>query len=135
MNPELMHLKILLPFTVFAEIEDVKRLVVETGQGSFGLLPNRLDCTAALVPGILCYETATAGETFLAIDEGVLVKAGKEAFVSVRHAIGGAELGQLRKEVEEEYLRRSEQEKALRTTLAKLESDFIRRLVKFHKEE
>ena len=135
MNPELMHLKILLPFSVFAEVDDVKRIVVETTQGSYGLLPQRLDCTAALAPGVLYYETATGGETFLAVDEGVLAKAGKEVLISVRHAIGGAELGQLKEAVEEEFLRLNEQEKTLRTTLAKLESDFIRRLVKFNRQE
>lgn len=135
MNPELMQLKILLPFAVFAEVDNVKRIVVETAQGSYGLLPQRLDGTAALVPGILCYETEAEGEAFLAIDEGVLVKAGMQVFVSVRQAIGGAELGQLQEAVEKEFLRRDEQEKALHTTLAKLEGDFMRRLVKFNRQE
>ena len=48
--PTLMHLKVLLPFQVFAEKTDVSRLVVETRDGSFGLLPHRLDCVAALTP-------------------------------------------------------------------------------------
>ncbi|MCB0579719.1 MAG: F0F1 ATP synthase subunit epsilon [Phaeodactylibacter sp.] len=134
MNSGLMHLKILLPFKVFAEVEGVKRIVLETAQGSYGLLPHRLDCTAALVPGILCYETEAGEEFFLAVDEGVVAKAGMEVLVSVRHAIGGGELGQLKEAVEEEFLRLGEQEQALRTTLAKLESDFMRRLVEFHKQ-
>ena len=135
MASTLMHLKILLPFTVFNEVENVKRIVVETAQGSFGLLPQRLDCTAALVPGILFYESAAEGEVFLAVDEGVLVKAGMEVLVSVRHAIGSAELGQLREAVEQEFLKLGEQEIALRSTLAKLESGFIRRFLEFHKGE
>ncbi len=49
----LMHLKVLLPFQVFAENTGVSRIVAETREGSFGLLPHRLDCVAALVPGIL----------------------------------------------------------------------------------
>ena len=134
MNPEQMHLKILLPFKVFAEVENVKRIVVETVQGSFGLLPQRLDCAAALAPGILCYETESGGEVFLAVDEGVVVKAGMEVLVSVRHAIGSAELGQLREAVEQEFLQLGEQELALRSTLAKLESGFIRRFLEFQKE-
>ena len=36
---------------VFAERSGVSRIVAETRQGSFGLLPHRLDCVAALVPG------------------------------------------------------------------------------------
>lgn len=129
-----MHLKILLPFQVFSAIEGVKRIVAETPQGSFGLLPNRLDCTAAIAPGILTYETENEGEIFVAVDEGVLVKAGREVFVSVRNAIGGADLGKLHKVVQEEFLQTGEAETDLRTTLAKLESNFIRRMAQLKQE-
>lgn len=60
-----MQLKILLPFKVFAEKQDVLRIVAESRSGAFGLLPNRLDCAAALVPGILTYETRDEGEVSL----------------------------------------------------------------------
>ena len=56
-----MKLKVLLPYQVFAEIDDVNRIVAETPQGSFGLLPRRLDCVAVLEPGILTYETEGGG--------------------------------------------------------------------------
>ena len=51
-----MHLKILLPFEVLAEKTRVTRIVAESREGSFGLWPHRLDCVAALAPGILIYE-------------------------------------------------------------------------------
>jgi F-type H+-transporting ATPase subunit epsilon len=51
-----------LPFKVFTKQKAVTRIVAETREGSFGLLPHRLDCVAALEPGILIYETATEGE-------------------------------------------------------------------------
>jgi F-type H+-transporting ATPase subunit epsilon len=50
MDQSLMHLKILLPYGVFADRPSVSRIVAETGHGSFGLLPHRLDCVAALGP-------------------------------------------------------------------------------------
>ena len=53
-----MNLKILLPFQILADKAGVSRIVAETREGSFGLLPHRLDCVAALAPGILTYETA-----------------------------------------------------------------------------
>ena len=92
MPPTLMHLKVLLPFQIFAEKTGVTRIVAETREGSFGLLPRRLDCVAALAPGILIYETEAEGEVYVAVDEGVLVKTGPEVLVSVRHAIGGTDL-------------------------------------------
>jgi F-type H+-transporting ATPase subunit epsilon len=132
--PPLMNLKILLPFDIFAEKTGVLRIVTETRSGSFGLLPRRLDCVAALAPGILTYETAAEGEVYVAVDEGVLVKTGPEVLVSVRHAMGGADLGQLRAAVEREFLVLDDREKNVRSVLAKLESGFVRRFVEFRHE-
>jgi len=53
MSSALMHLKVLLPSNIFADTIGVLRIVAETFEGSFGLLPHRLDCVAALTPGIL----------------------------------------------------------------------------------
>lgn len=133
MKPSSMHLKILLPFRVFAKHEGVTRIVAETYQGSFGILPNRLDCAAALTPGILTYETESADEVYLAIDQGVLVKIGSEVLVSVRNAIGGIELDRLREAVEREFLELDEHEKNVRSVMAKLESGFVRRFMEYHR--
>lgn len=132
MQPAPMNLKILLPFKIFAEKSDVLRIVAGTREGSFGLLPHRLDCVASLSAGILVFETVAEGEVYIAVDEGVLVKTGSDVLVSVRNAIGGMTLGKLREAVEEEFLNLDEQEKKVRSVLAKMESGFIRRLAEFH---
>ena len=129
-----MHLKVLLPFQVFAEKTDVARIVAETREGSFGLLPHRLDCVAALVPGILIYQTESGGEVLVAVDEGVLVKTGMEVLVSVRRAIGGTDLGELHAAVEREFLTLDENEKSVRSAVAKLETGFLQRFAKFQHE-
>ncbi len=82
----------------------MSRIVAETREGSFGILPHRLDCVAALAPGFFTYETKEGGTVYLAVDEGVLVKAGDDVLVSVRHAIGGTDLGQLHEAVKREFL-------------------------------
>ncbi len=130
----MMNLKILLPFKVFAEMGGVSRIVAHTSEGSFGLLPHRLDCTASLVPGILSYETATEGEVYLAVDEGVLVKTGPDVLVSVRNAIGGTDLAKLHEAIGQEFLNLDDQERKMRSVLARLESGFIRRFAEFHRE-
>lgn len=129
-----MNLKILLPFQVFAEKSDVLRIVAETPRGSFGLLPRRLDCVAALAPGILTYETKAEGEVFVAVDEGVLIKAGPNVLVSVRRALGGTDLGQLREGIEREFLTLDENEKSVRLVTAKLETGLLRRMASFQDE-
>ena len=127
-----MNLKVLLPFQIFAEKTGVSRIVAETREGSFGLLPHRLDCLAALAPGILTYETESEGEVFVAIDEGVLVKTGPDVLVSVRRALDGADLGRLREAVEKEFLTLDEHEQSVRSVLAKMEGDLIRRMASLH---
>ena len=132
MPATLMNLKVLLPFQIFAEKTGVSRIVAESHEGSFGLLPHRLDCVATLAPGILIYATKTDGETYVAVDEGVLVKTGSDVLVSVRNAIAGTDLGQLREAVQREFMHLDEQEKDVRSVLAKMEGDLMRRMAAFH---
>jgi len=126
-----MNLKVLLPFEVFAQQTDVMRITAESPGGSFGLLPNRLDCAAALVPGILMYETPAAGTVYLAVDEGVLVKCGPDVLVSVRRAIGGKDLADLHEAVTQEFLLLDSRAREVRSAVAKLEGSLMGRLAEF----
>jgi F-type H+-transporting ATPase subunit epsilon len=128
-----MHLKLLLPTGVFADKSAVARIVAQTRAGSFGLLPQRLDCVAALVPGILMYQCEGQQETYVAVDEGVLVKTGPQVLISVRRAVAGSELGQLRAAVAREFIELDEQERSLRSSLIKIESNLVSRLAALHR--
>jgi F-type H+-transporting ATPase subunit epsilon len=125
-----VQLKILTPFKVFLEVSEVLSLAIETPGGSYGFLPHRLDCVAPVAAGILTCRTAS-GDAYVAVDEGVLVKTGAEVLVSVRNAIGGQDLGQLRKAVEEQFLKLDDSEKEARAVTATLESGFIQRFAEF----
>ncbi len=133
MTTNMLHLKILLPFKVLLNEEQVIRMVAETNKGLFGILPQRLDCVAAMVPGILTYETSD-GERYVAIDEGILVKAGRQVFVSVRNGFAGVELGKLKEQVDSQFKNLDENEKNARTSVAKLESGFIRNFNKLMRQ-
>jgi F-type H+-transporting ATPase subunit epsilon len=122
-----MNLKVLLPFKVFIEKTRVLRMVVETSAGSLGILPQRLDCVAALKAGILVFESEADGEQYIAVDEGVFVKTGRDVLVSVRNAIAGTDLHLLRAAVAQEFLDLDVQERDAKVVLAKLESGFIHR--------
>ncbi len=133
-QPTLMNLKILLPFRILAEKTGVLSIVAESSEGSFGLLPHRRDCVAALIPGILTYEDEENGEVFMAVDEGILVKTGRDVLISVRNAVAGTDLEQLRDTVEHEFLNQDELEQNVRSVMTKLESGFLRRFANFHHE-
>jgi F-type H+-transporting ATPase subunit epsilon len=129
-----MNLTILLPFKIFAKLDNVSRIVAETLEGSFGLLPHRLDCAAALVPGILSYTTNAENTAYLAVDEGALIKSGDSVFVSVRRAIAGNNLDDLHEALVREFLTLNTQEREMRSVVAKMESCFIGRLVEMRHE-
>ncbi len=129
-----MDLKILLPYRIFAEIKNVSSIVAETSEGSFGLLPQRLDCVAALIPSIFTYKTDSKTIHYIAIDEGILIKAGSEVMVSVRNAFGGSDLGKLHESVEKEFKKLDDSERDVRSTMAKIESGFLYSLEKFRKD-
>ena len=84
-----MNLKILLPFRVFIEKTDVARIIAETDAGSLGVLPRRLDFVTTLRPGIMTFQVNGENETYVAVDEGVLVKTGAEVLVSVQEWLIG----------------------------------------------
>jgi F-type H+-transporting ATPase subunit epsilon len=126
-----VNLKILLPFQIFADQTNVSRIVAETREGSFGILPHRLDCVAALTPGILTYETEGEHEVYVAVDDGVLVKTGDDVIVSVRRALRGTDLARLRDSVEKEFMTLDEREKSVRFVMAKLEAGFLQRFAAF----
>lgn len=133
MKATLMHLKIFLPYKVFADIEYVKKIVVETSAGSYGILPRRLDCAAALLPGILEYETEKEGVHYIALDQGIMIKAGSEVLISVRNAMGNAPLGKLRNVVKQEMMQLDNLEINARNVMAKLETGFLRNFQKLRK--
>ena len=126
-----MRLRILLPLGVFLDVSDVLAVVLETSEGCLGLLRQRLDFVAVLVPGILAYSTREAGEVFVAVDEGVVVKSGFEVCVTVRQASGGTDLVLLKQRVAEEFLAHTERDKAFRSVMVGLEAAFLHRYTEF----
>ncbi len=124
-----MNLKILLPSRVFCGESHVDRIVVQTSAGSFGLLSHRADCVAAIVPGILVYQVKDHNEVFIALDQGVLTKAGSDVFISVRNAIAGSDLGELKKQVEEDFLKLSGEQQTIHTAMLRMETRLIAQLV------
>ncbi len=134
MGKILLKLKILLPFRIFLETNNVSSITIETSAGSYGMLAQRLDCVAAIVPGIFTYEIESEGPKYIAVDEGVMIKAGTQVLVSVRNAIGGTDLGKLSDLVKKKFNIRDENKTELRSVIAKLEGGFIYSFDKFSKD-
>lgn len=120
-----MQLQVLLPTEILVD-EPVIKVIAEAENGSFCLLPRHVDFVAALVPGILSFYPAGGGECFAAVDEGMLVKSGREVFVSTLNGVRGTDLNQLEALIDERFLDLDEHERKARTALARLEAGTLR---------
>jgi len=124
-----MMVRIILPSGVLLEQEAVK-LVAEAQNGSFGILPRHIDYVTALVPGILTLTAANGDETFLAVDEGVLVKHGAEVRVSTWYALQG-KLGELRAAVFDQFSALGDEEQKARVALGRLEASLVQQVLEW----
>jgi len=127
-----MRLRVLLPTEILVD-ETVSKVTAEAQNGYFCLLPRHIDMTAALVPGLLSFLDGGGKETFLAVDEGVLVKCGQEVLVSARNAVLGPDLGTLRQTVEEQFKVMDQRESKSRSAMAKIEAGFVRRFLEIQR--
>jgi F-type H+-transporting ATPase subunit epsilon len=110
-------------------VEAAARKIVAPGaEGSFGLLPRHCDFVALLVPGLLSFESPDGTERFLAVDEGLLVKAGPEVWVTSWKVVPAGDLGTVRAAVLADLQERSAREQRARQALARLEAELVRRL-------
>jgi len=121
-----MHLQVLLPTEVLVN-EKVIKVIAEADNGEFCLLPRHIDFVAALVPGVLCFYNTGGLESYVALDQGVLVKCGREVFISTPNGVRGNDLNHLRALVEERFMVLDEQERKARSAMARLEAGALRR--------
>ena len=126
-----MKLQIFQPSNVFLD-QEVEKVSAEGPEGAFGIRPRHLDMAAALVPGILTYWPGGGGESFLAVNGGILVKQGNVVRVATRMAVKG-ELGLLHETVNRFITQLDEKERKTRQAVVRLEADFVRRFVEFDK--
>lgn len=125
----LIRLKILLPTKIFLN-EDVLQVAAESALGGFTLKPRHIDMATVIVPGIMSYTSKDERIVFLAVDRGVVVKRGSEVTVASHNAVRG-ELGMLEKEVHKMLDISDERERSARSAVARLEADFVRRILEF----
>ncbi len=123
-----MNLTILLPEKTYWQGR-VKKVVGEARNGSFCLLPAHIDFVTIMVPGIFYTVTEEEQEVYLAINEGVLLKTGREVTLATINAIKGENLGSLKRQIVEDFKKVNQQDRKARQALQKLEADFVRRFL------
>lgn len=122
-----MRLLVTAPSGVLVDTE-TRKVVAESPRGSFCLLPRHADVTTLIVPGLLIYRSEQDDEVIVAVDQGVLVKAGDVVRVACQRGMVAGDLGDAEATVRERFRVQSEREKRARSTLLRLEADILRRL-------
>jgi F-type H+-transporting ATPase subunit epsilon len=123
-----LQLRVFLPTEILVD-EAARKVIAQAANGSFALLPRHIDFVTALIPGVLVYIDGEGRERFLGIDEGILIKHGRDVLVSTRKAVRGDDLFALRELVRREIMELDEHERAARSALARLEAGVIRRFI------
>ena len=128
-----MRLEVLLPTEILLD-QQVKKIVAEAQNGSFGILPRHIDFVATLVPSVVVYVDAQGSERFLGIDKGTLVKCANHVFLSTRNAVPGDDLQTLREVVRSRFLELDDRERSARSALARLEAGVVRRFIELQEQ-
>jgi F-type H+-transporting ATPase subunit epsilon len=128
----MMNLIISLPSKILLK-KKVTKINAEAIYGHFTLLPKHVDFVAPLETSILILSNDD-GESYAAIDGGVLVKKEDDVWISTPRGMLNDDLDQLEADVEEQWNTIQQTEEKAKTAMAKLESDTIRRYVDWRKE-
>lgn len=121
-----MHLELVTPTQLIVN-EPVVKIITEARNGSFELLPRHVDFVTALIPSILSYVTGNNKTFYVAVDEGILVKAGDIVSVGTRQAFKEQDLTRLKEIISKSFKSQGEQETQALSALHKLEANIIRK--------
>lgn len=108
--------------------QSVTRLTAESTHGAFTVLERHADTALLVVPGLLSFHDDAGSETFVAVDHGVLVKAGGQVRVACQRAVVSGDLGGAEEAVRSRFLEQDEKDKKARTALLRLEAEILRRV-------
>ncbi len=121
-----MNLSIITPLEIF-NLENVSKIKAEGLEGHFTILPKHADYVSSIVASIFSFEQ-NGKEYFFAVDSGILVKCGNNVNFSIRHAIKGDNLHDLKIQMDKYFKEMDEEEKKTKTALASLEGNIARLL-------
>lgn len=128
-----MRLKTLIPSGIIVD-EEIDRIRFEAKNGSYTFFPNHADFITAIIPGIVSYNLRSENgkETFMACDQGILVKEGNTVLLSVRRAIKNDDLNVLVRAIDEEFKKVEEERKTVNAAMARLEVGLTRGLMQLN---
>lgn len=113
-----MELEIITPLGI-ERFGEVLAIHAEGFEGNFTILPRHADYVSYIGPSIFAF-SRRGGDEYFGLDDGVLVKCGRKVSLSVRHAISGKSLPELKARVSGEFKNIDEGERKARRAMAEL---------------
>ena len=127
-----MRLLIATPTAIVVNESNVSSVRAEDDSGSFGILQGHADLLTALNISIVTWRAAGHRTRYCAVRRGVLsVAGGADVEIATREAIAGDDLDRLEEIVLNEFRRRNETERAMRTESLQLQMKAIRQIVQY----
>lgn len=93
---KILNLRIYTPSQLFLE-EVIKKVSVYGKEGFYTILPNHIDYISSFDDGIIIFEKQDSSKIFIGVNQGVLIKTGREIQISTFSAVyGGTSLDELK---------------------------------------
>jgi F-type H+-transporting ATPase subunit epsilon len=127
-----MHVVLRLPTRTLFEAQ-ATRMTAVAPNGAFGIWPNHIDFVTALVPSVVTLSLVDGSEEIFGLDEGLLVKKGRDVVIAALRGVRGDDLGSLHDTVEASFIQMDEEERQARSALSRLEADMVRRFAELQR--
>lgn len=130
---DILNLKIYTPDKLVLN-ETILKLSVDGKEGNFSIMPKHIDYISSFSDGIISYTDTNNAVNFLAVNQGVLVKTGRNIEISTFHVALGTDLKDLKNKVKELALKSEEiveTDKKINISLKKMEYTMLQRIMKF----
>lgn len=102
------------------------KVIVETLNGYYTLLPKHVDFAAAMRAGIVVYATKENKEKYVACHHGIVVKKADAVTITVHNAVTGETLDELSNVINNEFKQNEEYRKEFNSAMARLELGIMR---------
>lgn len=96
----ILNLRIYTPEKLFLESEILK-ITLSGKEGSFSILPKHVDYISSFDDCIMCYVDNTGNTNFLATNQGIITKIGRNIEISTFHIITGKSLKEIKDNLNE----------------------------------
>lgn len=95
-----LNLRIYTPEKLFLE-KEILKITLNGKEGSFSILPKHVDYISSFDDCIMCYTETSNKTSFLATNQGIITKIGRNIEISTFHVIVGNSLMELKNNINE----------------------------------